>query len=343
MNYNAINAKVKAMKRHLLKYEDYEMLSMLGSVEEVGQKLMEYPAYHDVLSQLEGVEIHRNLLEHKINMALADDFSRIYNFIGDYRTRKYLNAFFLSFEIQIINILLCMVYDERDIPYSIPEMREIFGDKLNIDVSKLMKSKTVSELIDNLQGTYFYSMLVDVYKKDDSSLFKLEMQLDLFYYMHLWRLQKKYLDKKNLVIMERIKGIEVDLRNIMWVYRLKKFYNIEASQIYAYLIPINYKLKISQLSRMAEAATEEILMNEIQQSPYGTAFSDFTQIEQVFYREMFKEYRKAEATNPSSLAVTVGYMYHKEVELKNITALLECVRYKMTPEQIMGYLYEIKK
>jgi len=337
MDYSGINAKIKAMRGSLLKQADYERLCQAGSVESIARELSGHPAYRNAMSQMVNSEVHRDLVEQKILLSLSDDFARIYHFINDFSVKKYMNAYFLSFKLGIIKLLLCMVYDERDISYSVPELNLLIGRDMRIDTAKLKASKNAAEFIQNLQGAKFYSMLTDAFTSQ-SSLFEIEMQLDLYYYMNLWKEQKQYLDTVNRNMMEKIIGSEIDLRNIMWVYRLKKFYNINDSRIYAYLIPISHKLKRPHLMRMVQCATLSELSDEIRNSPYGDVFGDLNNIEKAYYKKMLSLYNNASKMHPQSLAHTVSFVFFKELELRNLTSLLEGVRYNLKPQDIMSYL-----
>ncbi|MDR2648599.1 MAG: V-type ATPase subunit [Clostridiales bacterium] len=337
MDYSGINAKIKAMRGNLLTAADYARLCQAGSVEAVARTLSEYPAYRAAMSQTLNMEIHRDIVEQKILLSLSDDFKRIYSFLSDFGVRKYMSAYFLSFELGIIKTLLCMVYDERDISYSAPELNLLIGTELKINTASLKASKNPEEFIRNLQGAGFYSMLTDAFTSR-SSLFEIEMQLDLYYYMNLWKRQRQYLDTKNRRLMERISGSEIDLRNIMWVYRLKKYYNLNNSRIYAYLIPISYRLRRARLMRMVQCASIPELCVEIETSPYGAVFGDLSSLEKAYYKQMSKLYIRASSMHPQSLAYTTGFVYFKELELRNLISLLEGVRYKLKPSDIMSYL-----
>jgi len=337
MYYSGINAKIKAMRAGLLKRADYERLCRADSVESIARELAGHPEYRAVMSQLINREIHRDIVEQKIYLSLAGDFSRIYLFINDFNIKKFMSAYFLNFELDIIKLLLCMAYDEREIGYSVSELNLLIGKELRIDAAKLKTSKNEAEFIHNLQGASFYNMLTDAFTSRNS-LFEIEMQLDLYYYMNLWKHQTRYLDKLNLSIMERITGSEIDMRNIMWVYRLKKYYNLSDSLIYANLIPISYKLPRARLIDMAQCASLQELASKIEGSPYGSVFGNLSNIEGSYYRQMSKLYNNAAMTHPSSLALTVGFVFVKQLELKNLTSLLEGVRYKLDAQDIMGYL-----
>jgi V/A-type H+-transporting ATPase subunit C len=307
---------------------------------------MESRPYRGVLKGLEGVRLRRGLLEEKLPYSLYYDYERIRPFLYDKKTRDYLGALFLRFELNILKILLCMVFGERSIPYSPPELDILFARRTKADPARLVAAKTVQALIEELRGTELYSLLSDSYTRQSSaSLFELERQLDLYYYMQLWRKQEKWLDKLNHAVMERIIGTEIDLLNILWIYRLKHFYKMQDARIYAYLIPINYRLTPETLNRLAECGDFGAFAELVSAGPYGQVFikqdgtPPFTQPEAALSGEMRKVCAAEAKHRPDTLAVTVGYIYDKEREINNITTALEGVRYGLPPRQIMDYLY----
>ncbi len=337
MDFGAINAKMKAMHGRLLTYEDYNSLCNLKSVDELGRRLKEYPVYGKVMPDIGDRELHRGYLEQKIVLSLHEDFLSIYKFISNFDIRNFLERFFIINEIHTIKLLLCTIYDERDINYTLPELHELLGNKLKIDVLKLKNSKNVPEFINNLAGTEFYNILANVYT-ENTPLFKLETQLDLYYYINLWKAKNKYLDKVNSKLVNKLVGTEIDSQNILWIFRLKKYYNMPSSLIYTYLIPINYNLKTNILSRMVEAKSVEDLTNEIQNSPYAKFFSEEIIIETNFYKEQAKIYKNSEIMYQKSLAVTLSYIFLKKLEIKNIISLVEGIRYKLEPKEILKYI-----
>ena len=335
MDYNSLNAKISAMRGRLFKPDDYEGLCSLRTVREFADRLRLYPGYRTVMKMHENVEPHRGVIEQSIIMALSEDYSRIYSFVRERGLKKYLDGYFLKLETGVIKLLLCMAYDEREIVYSLPELNKLVGRKFKIDMEKLKTAATVRELVDQLKGTPFHNLL---YGRNEWSLFDMEMQLDLHYYMHLWGLTKKYLYGADKKIMRDVTGTEIDLRNIMWIHRLKKSYRMENTKIYSYLIPIRYKLTAGKITRMADAGDVSALEREIADSPYGGVFEGRGSVEDAFYNRMAGAYSAARHMNPLTVAETADYVFRKESEINNLTSIMEGVRYGLGPAEIMKYV-----
>lgn len=341
MKSGGLNAKVMAMRGRLFEQDDYYSLAQNKTVRDAAAQIMSYPAYVEALKSLDMEDLHREPFEQKIVLSLAGDFIRLYGFISDFRARRYLSAFYLRNEINIIKFILRSIYDKRTVNYTQTEFYSLFGDKMNIEYSRLVNSNNVSEFIENLKGTEFYSVLSKKYAEDMPSLFELEAELDMYYYTHLVKLAKKNLDKVNLKAAAFINGTEIDLRNIMWIYRLKRYYKMNSAEIFTYLIPSYYQLSKESLVRMAEAKMTQDLNEEIDSSPYAYAFTDKDNIERGFYIAMNKTVKRACVLYPSSMVSATAYIYLKELEIKNIITLIEGIRYSLKPDEILGHIIEV--
>ncbi len=153
----------------------------------------------------------------------------------------------------------------------------------------------------------------------------------------IWE-EKDKLDKENREIMTRIIGVEIDLRNIMWVYRLKKYYNVTRGTIVSALVPIEYNLPHVSLMKMADAADTGGILAEISEGPYKNVIKDFENPERDFIRVMRRAYFNEILQHPFSVASAAGYIFEKAEEINNITTALEGVRYNLPPTEIMKYL-----
>ena len=232
-----------------------------------------------------------------------------------------------------------MIYDKRNIEYDLPELNLLIGSKLKIDVNRLKSSNSVQEFINNLAGTQFFNLLNDAYKQSQK-LFDLEMQLDLYYYIHLQKLQKKYLHGENKAILAKIKGTEIDLINISWLYRMKQYYNFDNAAVFSYLLPIKYKLSANEISALVNANTLAEFEKIVYNTYYGDLFKDGNlKIERVFYKTLSRIYYKFYLQSKNNIVNAAYYIYLKELETDNITSLIEGIRYKLPSEKIIGYLY----
>ena len=336
--YGALNAKIGALRGKLLDYNDYYMLSRSKSVRDATVALREYPAYSGHAINIEnGENLRRNPVEPSLAATITGDFSRIYSFVSDTGARAFLDAYYLKIEIIVLKHILSTIYDNRNIPYSHAELARIFTKRAKLDIQRLFEAKTPGEFIESLRGTEFELRSITT-DQNTSSLFFLAAELGLRYYLHIKRMRTKGQHKPNIQAFNYIFGVETDLRNAMWVYRLKRWYDVPPSLIYAYLVPSYYKLKKDDLTKLVETTNLQSLDAVLAETPYGVAFEDKTRLENGYYSEMRKVYKRAGNLFPNSIASAAAYLHFKEIELKNITALIEGVRYNLSPDDILKHI-----
>ncbi len=167
------------------------------------------------------------------------------------------------------------------------------------------------------------------------------MKLDLYYYQKLCEAQKKYLSGTNQKIISKINMAKLELTNVSWLYRMKKYYNFDQEKISSYLLPIRYKLTSAQLNLLVSTPTLSEFEKAISLTYYGSMFvqNEFN-IEHVVYRHIFKIYKTAcLSPDKNNIANVSCYIYLKEMEINNLTSVIEGVRYGIAPDKIMEYLY----
>ena len=87
-----------------------------------------------------------------------------------------------------------------------------------------------------MQGTEYYEPLRKLRDSNASTLFDYDLALDLYYYTTLWKEKKKVLKKSELEIFTRDIGSKIDLLNLQWIYRAKKYFKMQPADIYSMII-----------------------------------------------------------------------------------------------------------
>ena len=330
MQYNAVNSKLRAMKSHLLTEDTYEELSKCIGVYELGLKLKELPKYAKELKGLEEKDLVRSKIEPKLVMSLMNEFFKIYKFVGDFNIKRYLDTFILEKEVHVLKSLLCAIYDKRDIIYTPSEIHAL---SYNTDLKNATASKNISEFIDNLNGTRFYPLLNAMYNSG-ASLFEMTTSLDVYYHIELWKSQNKYLKGDNLRAIKAINGCDIDLKNLIWLYRLKKFYHLDDAKIYSYIIPIHHKLTKSQIEKIVDTKSLQDLESEILNTKYGEQLLNGDNLESNHTAILKNLYKNTETRYKNSITPIVSYIFYKNTEIRNVISLLESMNYGLKSDEI---------
>ena len=337
--YSGIVTKIRAMEARLLTPEQFEEIANLHTVPEVYSYLKDHSAYADVLDEIDEDRLHRGDIEKVLIQSLYRDYTKIYRF-SSLEQRKFLKLYLKRYEIDLINYCFRIVINHYAEPFDLNYKRPFFDRYSQISIEKLITSRTTDELVENLKNTEYYEPLHKLRDSQAVTLFDYDLALDLYYFTTLWKNRKKVLRKKELAIFTRDCGSKIDLLNLQWIYRAKKYYKMTAADIYSLLIPIHYKISVDLIKELAEAADLEEFYAAVRKSSY-TRHYDFEQkltIEQMYADCLYHLYTVDRRRNPYSIAAVNTYLFLKEEELRKLTTAMECIRYSLSPGETLAYV-----
>lgn len=338
ISYSGINTKVKAMSQKLITKDDLQRISNLETVADFIAYLKKHLGYHDLFQKYDEREIHRGEAERVFINGLYLDYTKIYRFANDWQ-RKDLELIFFRYEVNVLKACIRLIHN-NDSAYDLSLFHPFFTKHSQIDVNKLSSSHSMEEYINNLKGTQYYSMLTKFSNKGGLSSFDYEMALDVYYFTKSWKMKDKILTGNNSKAFTNRLGTEIDLLNIMWIYRSKKMYDMGAADIFTYLIPINYKLSTVQLSKLISAVSLDEFMHLLTTTKYK-AFATHLRngtMEQEYTRIINKIYLYNITRYPASMTVVNYYLFRKDHEIGLLTSALECIRYRLDLKKKQEYL-----
>mgnify|MGYP000270247694 CR=1 FL=1 len=235
--------------------KNFEEIAELHSVPEIVSYLKEKSSYSFVLNDLSDEQLHRGNIEKVLIGQLYYDYSKIYRFCG-LEQRKFLELYVSRYEVDLINYCFRIVINHYSEPFDLNYKKNFFDKYSQISIDKLITSRTTDELIENLKDTEYYEPLKRL--KENLTLLFLITTL-LWINMHLPRSGKseKSFKEKELEILTRDYGSKIDLLNLQWIYRAKKYYEMKPVDIYALLVPIHYKLSTELVKELVETPSVE--------------------------------------------------------------------------------------
>ena len=145
----------------------------------------------------------------------------------------------------------------------------------------------------------------------------------------MWKERKGNWDKKDKEMLTKELGAKIDLLNLQWIYRAKKYYHMLAPDIYTLLIPIQHKLSNQEFKDLVEAPSVE-----------EYEFGEQVQIESIVNECVEHILTIAYRNHPYSLASIQQYLFLKEEEIYKITTALECIRYGLSQRETLQYLVQ---
>ncbi len=336
MSYSGLTTKIRAMQSHLLNLQNFREIVELSSVPQALAYLREKPSYSELLGSLDGNDIHRGQIERALKKSIYRDFTKLYRF-SNASQRKFLDLYFGRYEVYFLKICLTNLLDHRKPSLDLSRFREFFDRHSRLHLETLEASGTVEEFIANLKGSEYYQPLANLGSVQEPTLFDYEMALDLNYFRRLWENRTVIREKQGIRGLTKALGSKMDMLNVQWIYRCKKYYHMTSADIYALLIPVNYRLSSRTIREMVEADSLETLHNLIEKCYYARHYHEFTETTlESLYAEIMKYILSTESRrHPYSATTIYSYLYHKEHEVDRLIIALECVRYRIAPEEAM--------
>ena len=111
------------------------------------------------------------------------------------------------------------------------------------------------------------------------------------------------------------------------------------ADIYALLIPMNYKLKKEEINTLVEAASYEEARPLFRKTYYGKKYEHLAAHNLEEFSIVAPQYSGKRSPERSLFrALLYSYMYHKEHEVNRLTIAIECVRYGVQPEEALQFI-----
>lgn len=338
LSYSGINTKVRAMEAKLISRDEYTKIANLDSVADFITFLKDHPGYRDIFKHCDEHTLHRGDVEAILSNALYLDFAKIYRF-ADSEQRKDLDLLFFRYEINMLKICIRMVYSEETTTVQ-ADSDSFFEKHSSINVKALSSSRSMEEYIGNLKGTEYYPLFEKLHASGTLRSFDYEMRLDQYYFNKVWKLKEKLLTGENYKAITSRLGTEIDLLNIMWIYRSIIIYSLEPADVLAFIIPITYRLTKEQLTKMATSNTINEFMEILKGSMYKEMVTALQngQMEESYKSMVEKVFKINKRMYPTSMATSNEYLHQREMEISRLTTALECIRYQLNPQEKLAYI-----
>jgi V/A-type H+-transporting ATPase subunit C len=336
--YALVNAKVRAMRSQFLNESQYRELIDTKSLREFWSLLSRtrYASLVEKVNYQEPAQVEISFL-----LAEVQQLRQIRKYCRK-KTMEIINRLMERYDGEKLKIILRSWYRQgRGADAIFPE--PILTD---FPIRKLVESKNIHEFILSLEGSVFQRVLISVQRDyiETKSLFPLELAIDRHIYQRLLDM-KSFLNARDRRILERLIGIEIDLKNLEWIGRFKKYYDLTSAQIADYLLPYGYRLGVNQIR---ESLAGESLSSVLIQIIRGMRVDMPAEIEEDFALEaldqflkdvLMREARRVFGEFPFSVGSILGYFYLMRLELNNLRTLVQAKLYEYPPERTENLLY----
>jgi V/A-type H+-transporting ATPase subunit C len=339
--YAAISARVRAMYASLLSPQDFARLSGSPDFPTLIAQL-KTTAYGPYLENLKERDLTPQKVELQIKGRLADSYESVIQ-MAPQHAKSLLKQLYRYFEVENLKTILRGIITN-------PSWEQVQDGLFPMDSSVLpaqamVESGSVGSAIELLQGTPYYETLSFAMKRfsTEQNLFPLEVALDLYYWRQLWAEAKK-LQGQDREQALRLIGSLMDVNNLMWVMRYKVYYQLSEEEIINYTLPFGYRVRDEDVRSVAAGADLSSVvgrvfpgipdLNALLENPRD----GLPRLEIVLKRRLMQQCLAAFIGNPFHIGIPVAFLILSQLELDDLTVLIEAKASQMSEEEFRPYL-----
>ena len=193
-------------------------------------------------------------------------------------------------------------------------MEELFNE-LNV----LYTAPTIDDFIEKIDDKNIRNIFYN-----NTTYFERENSLNKYYFESFLKLIKG--KNKNI---ESLLKTQIDLLNILWTYRTKKYYDVLNPNI---LIKSFYKIDIETIKNIEEINSLSDLNHILDSTNYKGIINN--NIELDIKKYLYLKYKNIFRKELLDLSLVISYFNILEIEKENIVTIIECIRYNVPKQNI---------
>lgn len=324
LKYPALNAKMKGMYANHLNVEELEELLRQNSLKDAIYFLKsKFPSLEKL-----NENTHRKELEQELNNLFIVDIIKLCKYLNREEIEIFMQ-FLSKYEINCVKNVFRNVTTNRDAKINLKNI-DNWTEKMFSSINGINQVTEETEFLEIIKSEKYYS----IFKKyenviENAPLETIEVELDKFYFQEIYKLSKKV----NKEFQDMI-GIEIDLLNIIWIYRAKKYFNYTENEILNIIIPIKYKLNNEKIMRLINSSDFEEMKNILNETIYKNVFKNELFLDNEKDRYLYNKYMKLFKTKLFNICTVFCNINLIDIEIKNIINIIEGIRYNVNKQEI---------
>ena len=340
--YAAINARVRAMHATLLGPETWAALCVAENSSQLNGQLKD-TAYGPYLARASEENLTPRRAIYQIKERLAEVYAGV---IGSApaHVRPLLTQLYRHFEVDNLKAVL------RGIVTDAPWDRVLYvlfplGETTVLPAQAMVEAGSVAAAADLLRGTPYYETLLYAMERytAEQSLFPLEVALDLNYWRELWG-SVNQLPSEDRAQALRIVGSLLDMNNLMWAIRYRVYHHLSEEEIINYTLPFGYRVCDDDIRAIAAGADIPQVVADIYPGLIDTEAllqeprSGLPELELSLQRRIMAQCQRAFTGYPFHVGVPLAYLLMNELEVQDLTVLIEAKSVQMPAEEFRPHL-----
>ena len=333
----SIMSKTRAKYGHRLTVKDFKDMSALGSVSEIASFLRTRTHFADELSQISESAIHRGNLEKilkRSNLKEVEQLCHFEKFTGE----KLFQYVMQKLEIDELLSFMRFLAAGKPEEYII-NLSYTVDSYTKIDLISLSKIRSNEDLVKYLQNTRFSKVatLLPQNSEETFDFVLIEVCLDRI----LNDTSLEMIDESfDVVVGKELRDIlltRAELYDFMLIYRSKLFYSADEDKIRSEILGYKRLFTGDIINEMISAKTASEVLDIFHHSRYANKISHYdsnTIPDKLCSYILYDFTVKQIHFSTHAPVVMISYIFFKEIELENITNIIEGVRYGLKSDDI---------
>ncbi len=338
INYTHLYTKIRVMLGEMLSDKDLEALTKCERVSDIAVYLKNNTYYRDSFEDYDASTIHRSDLEIVLYRAMISDALKIGRYLKGYE-KSFFRYVYRMQEVEDLKKMLRTM--QRGLSLESINRKTLFISRYSkIDFSMTLKATNFYEFVETLKNTKFYKILKPLIIDENTiNIFEAEMALDMYYYSRMYHQIHDNMWGRDSKVMQKAFGYGVDFKNMLLIYRGKKYYNFTPERLYTYIFPGGYILNRQEIVKLVECDTADEVMEILKKGPYGEVIDfDSGHWGNGFYHYVSHVHRMNIRLETNTIAPMFDYMFLKQIEIVNLITIIEGIRYKIGSENVEHFV-----
>lgn len=321
--YPGINSKIRGMYAQNLSYDDLNEL--------IRQKDLKSAVYFlkNELDSLKNIDDNsaRDDVEKSLDLIFINDIRKIYRLLSN-KGKELFMQFLLKYEIKCVKSVLKKIVINSSLDNNLSNV-DLWCNNIFLNIKDITSANNIEQFLEIISKRPYYKIIKNYLDEIDdinkASIFELESRLDKFYFQRFYKSAKN--QNKELANMV---GTQIDLLNIVWIYRAKKYYNLSDKQLKNVVIDVNYKLSKKNIDKMMKSNSFTEFKDLLLKTQYRDIVKgDYSGIERNGKYFLYKMYRKIFRTSTFDSSIIFCYMYLQEIQDSNIINIIGGIKYNL--------------
>lgn len=329
VKYPNINAKLKGMYSKRITKTDLEDLVKQNSLKNAVLLLKtKSEIFKNSDENIDRLEIESLLEKDQINNILKIEK------LLDHKDLETFKMFLSKYEIKCVKSMFRKLFSDDKTNDIIVQNVKNWTQNVFEDIKGIETVENFYEFFEAIKRMKYNKILKKYQKQEDINVFEVENEMDKLYFETLYDTIKKEANLKKII------GSEIDLLNVLWIFRIKKYYNFEIQKLESILIKRYYKLNPKILNKLIDINSFEELKEVMQETVYKSVFTDEEDLEENIDRYLYNINKKIFRNDTMSMAYIWGYINMVEYENNDIINTIEGIRYNMEKKEILRRLVQ---